>query len=75
MQVSILLELLQFDPSRRPTSAKLLQNSFFSDYHDIDDEPICHSPFDFKFESSTSKEDIKSQIVKAIDDYHNRKMK
>ena len=71
----MLLELLQFDPAKRPTSCQLLDNPFFCDYHDLDDEPVCHSPFDFKFETSTSKEDIKSQIVKAIDDYHNRKLR
>lgn len=55
--------MLVFDPSKRITIEEALNHPYLSSLHEINEEPICSSPFNFDFERSTlSEEDIKELI-------------
>lgn len=55
--------MLVFDPSKRITIEEALNHPYLSSLHEINEEPICRSPFNFDFERSTlSEEDIKELI-------------
>ncbi|KAL6506336.1 Mitogen-activated protein kinase ntf6 [Orobanche gracilis] len=57
--------MLVFDPDKRITVEEALNHPFLSSLHEINEEPICPSPFLFDFEhSSLSEEDIKELIWK-----------
>ncbi|KAJ4970660.1 hypothetical protein NE237_003759 [Protea cynaroides] len=56
-------KMLVFDPSKRITVEEALNHPYLSSLHEINEEPICPSPFNFDFErSSLSEEDIKELI-------------
>ncbi|KAL5711380.1 mitogen-activated protein kinase [Ranunculus cassubicifolius] len=56
---------LVFDPSKRITVDEALNHPYVVSLHEINEEPICQSPFNFDFEqSSLSEEDIKDLIWK-----------
>nr|CAB3263637.1 ERK5 mitogen-activated protein kinase 7 [Phallusia mammillata] len=71
--IDILAMLLTFDPSSRPSADITLKHPFFRHYHDNEDEPICHAPFDFRFEATVTKEEVCKQVSTVIDEYHHRK--
>jgi len=71
--LELLQSFLQFDPAKRPSAKQAVTHSFFSGYHDIDDEPVCPHPFDFRFESTVTKIDVCSQVTAVIEDYQERK--
>jgi len=50
-----------------------LAHSFFSGYHDRDDEPSCQAPFDFRFEATVTKDDVSKEVADVIDQYQARK--
>lgn len=55
--------MLVFDPAKRITVEDALNHPFMISLHEINDEPICDSPFNFDFEqASLSEEDIKELI-------------
>ncbi|KAL5711184.1 mitogen-activated protein kinase [Ranunculus cassubicifolius] len=57
--------MLVFDPSKRITVDEALNHPYVVSLHEINEEPICQSPFNFDFEqSSLSEEDIKDLIWK-----------
>lgn len=57
--------MLVFDPSKRITVEEALNHPFLMSLHEINEEPICSSPFIFDFEqASLSEEDIKELIWK-----------
>lgn len=56
-------KMLVFDPSKRITVEEALNHPFISSLHEINEEPICQTPFIFDFEqSSLTEEDIKELI-------------
>ncbi|XP_076800979.1 uncharacterized protein LOC143445628 [Clavelina lepadiformis] len=71
--LELLYSFLQFDPDKRPTAEHSLSHSFFGGYHDNDDEPICHVPFDFRFEDSVTKDEVRNQVKETVERYHERK--
>ncbi|KAL0393584.1 UNVERIFIED_CONTAM: Mitogen-activated protein kinase [Sesamum latifolium] len=63
LALDLLGKMLIFDPDQRITVDEALCHPFLSSLHDINDEPICSSPFSFDFEQpSTTEENIKELI-------------
>jgi mitogen-activated protein kinase 7 len=68
--LELLAQMLKLDPLERITAAKALEHEYLENYHDIDDEPVCFSPFDFSFDQyNVSKESLKTSIVQEIECY------
>ncbi|XP_076958298.1 mitogen-activated protein kinase homolog NTF6-like [Bidens hawaiensis] len=58
-------KMLVFDPSKRITVEDALNHPFLLSLHEINEEPICSSPFVFDFEQTAlSEEDVKELIWK-----------
>ncbi|XP_062081965.1 mitogen-activated protein kinase homolog NTF6-like [Humulus lupulus] len=56
-------KMLVFDPCKRITVDEALNHPYLSSLHEINEEPICPSPFVFDFEQiSLNEEDIKELI-------------
>lgn len=59
----LLDRMLVFDPSKRITVDEALHHPYLAPLHDINDEPVCASPFSFDFERpSFTEENIKELI-------------
>ncbi|XP_075078168.1 mitogen-activated protein kinase homolog NTF6-like isoform X2 [Nicotiana tabacum] len=55
--------MLVFDPAKRITVEDALNHPFLKSLHEINEEPVCDSPFSFDFEqASLSEDDIKELI-------------
>ena len=68
--LTLLSQMLKLDPLERLTAAKALEHEYLVKYHDIDDEPVCFSPFDFTFDQhNVSKQSLKRSIVQEIECY------
>lgn len=61
--IDLVEKLLFFDPAKRITVEKALNQPFLSSLHEINEEPTCPSPFVFDFEQSSLSED---EILKDI---------
>jgi len=57
--LDLLEKMLKFDPSDRITIEEALEHPYLEAYHDLDDEPIHHSPFDFSFEQLEGMQELK----------------
>ncbi|KAE9459564.1 hypothetical protein C3L33_08531, partial [Rhododendron williamsianum] len=65
LAVDLLEKMLVFDPNKRITVDEALCHPFLSSLHNINDEPICQSPFSFDFEHpSFTEENIKELILR-----------
>ncbi|THU71716.1 hypothetical protein C4D60_Mb04t04420 [Musa balbisiana] len=63
--IDLLEKMLVFDPSKRITVDEALHHPYLASLHDINDEPVCSTPFSFDFEHpSYTEEDIKELIWK-----------
>ncbi|THU71810.1 hypothetical protein C4D60_Mb04t05430 [Musa balbisiana] len=61
--IDLLEKMLVFDPSKRITVDQALHHPYLASLHDINDEPVCPTPFNFDFERpSYTEEDIKELI-------------
>ncbi|CAD5173027.1 unnamed protein product [Musa acuminata subsp. malaccensis] len=61
--IDLLEKMLVFDPSKRITVDEALHHPYLASLHDINDEPVCPTPFSFDFEHpSNTEEDIKELI-------------
>ncbi|KAK8944807.1 Mitogen-activated protein kinase 2 [Platanthera zijinensis] len=61
----LLERMLVFDPSRRITVDEALAHPYLASLHDMNDEPVCQTPFNFEFEQpSVTEEDIKLLIYR-----------
>ncbi|XP_028400572.1 probable cyclin-dependent serine/threonine-protein kinase DDB_G0278487 [Dendronephthya gigantea] len=68
--LDLLGQMLKLDPLERISAAKALEHEYLAKYHDIDDEPVCISPFDFSFdEQHVTKESLKKSIIEEIGCY------
>ncbi|PIA38751.1 hypothetical protein AQUCO_02700155v1 [Aquilegia coerulea] len=68
-------KMLVFDPSKRITVDEALNHPYVASLHEINEEPICPSPFNFDFEqTSLSEEDIKDLIWKESLNFYPDKM-
>ncbi|KAK6163252.1 hypothetical protein DH2020_000116 [Rehmannia glutinosa] len=55
--------MLVFDPAKRITVEEALNHPFLSSLHEINEEPICPSPFVFDFEQSSLSEDEIKELI------------
>nr|GMD12481.1 mitogen-activated protein kinase homolog NTF6 [Ipomoea batatas] len=63
LAIDLAEQMLVFDPAKRITVEDALNHPFLSSLHEINEEPICPSPFNFDFEqASLNEEDIKELI-------------
>ncbi|KAJ8455697.1 hypothetical protein OPV22_035046 [Ensete ventricosum] len=61
--IDLLEKMLVFDPSKRITVDQALRHPYLASLHNINDEPVCATPFNFDFEHpSYTEEDIKELI-------------
>ncbi|KAL8543585.1 hypothetical protein ACS0TY_004233 [Phlomoides rotata] len=65
LALDLLGKMLVFDPEQRITVYDALCHPYLSSLHDINDEPICSTPFSFDFEQpSITEENVKDLIWK-----------
>ncbi|THU72360.1 hypothetical protein C4D60_Mb04t11280 [Musa balbisiana] len=63
--IDLLEKMLVFDPNKRITVDQALHHPYLASLHEINDEPVCSTPFSFDFEHpSHTEEDIKELIWK-----------
>ncbi|PKU73154.1 mitogen-activated protein kinase 2 [Dendrobium catenatum] len=61
--VDLLEKMLVFDPSKRITVDEALCHPYLASFHELNEEPVCPTPFNFDFEHpSLTEEDIKELI-------------
>lgn len=65
--IDLLMRLLAFDPSQRITCQEALEHPYLSVWHDVADEPVCPTKFDFSFEAEDSMEEMKKMIVEEVE--------
>ncbi|XP_068644131.1 mitogen-activated protein kinase homolog NTF6-like [Aristolochia californica] len=62
--IDLLEKMLVFDPCKRISVDEALKHTYLSSLHEINDEPICPTPFVFDFEHpSFNEEDIRELIL------------
>ena len=59
--LDLIEKLLTFDPAKRFTVEEALQHPYLEAYHDVEDEPVHSSAFDFAFEAVDSIDEMKSK--------------
>ncbi len=64
--IDLLDKFLQFDPSLRITVEEALAHPYLESYHDIEDEPLHDTIFDFSFESINSMDEMRKLIASEI---------
>lgn len=63
LAVDLIEKMLAYDPARRITAEEALAHPYLSGLHDVTDEPICPTPFNFDMEEQPlSEEDIRELI-------------
>ncbi|KAL8498508.1 hypothetical protein ACS0TY_021731 [Phlomoides rotata] len=63
LALDLLGKMLVFDPEKRVTVDEALCHPYFSVLHELNDEPICSTPFTFDFEQpSITEENVKELI-------------
>uniref|UniRef100_A0A2P2MM10 mitogen-activated protein kinase n=1 Tax=Rhizophora mucronata TaxID=61149 RepID=A0A2P2MM10_RHIMU len=55
--------MLVFDPRKRITVEEALNHPYLSSLHEINEEPICPSPFIFDFEQTSLNEDDIKELI------------
>ncbi|CAG8484783.1 9860_t:CDS:10 [Paraglomus occultum] len=66
LAIDLLERLLSFDPSERITVEEALEHPYLAVWHDPNDEPVCHSHFDFSFEAINDPEAMKVMIAHEV---------
>ncbi|KAH6825030.1 MAP kinase 4 [Perilla frutescens var. hirtella] len=65
LALDLLGKMLVFDPDQRITVDDALCHPYISTLHDLNDEPICSTPFNFDFElPSITEENVKDLICR-----------
>ncbi|CAL5433168.1 unnamed protein product [Camellia sinensis] len=63
LAIDLLEKMLVFDPTKRITVDEALCHPYLSSLHDINDEPICPSPFSFDFEQPAFNEEKIKDLI------------
>ncbi|PIO57491.1 hypothetical protein TELCIR_21095 [Teladorsagia circumcincta] len=73
--LDLLDKLLTFNPQKRIDIDQALAHSYFEQYHDPTDEPVCEEPFTYEMElDDLPKEKLKELIWQETEAYHTRSM-
>jgi len=70
--LDLLKNLLQFNPKKRLTAEQALQHPYVSQFHNIDEEPICNKKIFIPIDDN-QKFSIKEYRNKLYSDIHKRK--
>jgi serine/threonine protein kinase len=69
--VDLLDKMLVFEPCKRITVEGALGHSYLASLHDLSDEPTCHGPVNFNFDSENiSPEGVREEIMRDIAVFH-----
>ncbi|GAX82696.1 hypothetical protein CEUSTIGMA_g10122.t1 [Chlamydomonas eustigma] len=69
--VDLLDKMLVFDPSKRITVEGALGHPYLASLHDLSDEPTCHGPVNYDFDSENiSPEGVREEIMRDIASFH-----
>ncbi|KAI8567107.1 hypothetical protein RHMOL_Rhmol02G0095500 [Rhododendron molle] len=61
--IDLIEKMLTFDPRQRITVEDALAHPYLTSLHDISDEPICMTPFNFDFEQHALSEDQMKELI------------
>ncbi|ETW78989.1 hypothetical protein HETIRDRAFT_324063, partial [Heterobasidion irregulare TC 32-1] len=69
--LDLLEKMLCFDPESRITVGQALEHPWLAGYHDVDDEPLCPTPFDRwrEIEALETIEQFRETLWKEIEEY------
>ncbi|KAF7823501.1 mitogen-activated protein kinase-like protein NTF6 [Senna tora] len=71
LAIDLAEKMLVFDPAKRITVEEALNHPYLSSFHEINEEPICPTPFVFDFEQTIlNEEDIKELIWRESLSFH-----
>lgn len=63
LAVDLIDKMLVFEPTKRITVEAALEHPYLASLHDINDEPVCHQPFDMEFENVIKDEGAAKRLV------------
>ncbi|KAG5561004.1 hypothetical protein RHGRI_004131 [Rhododendron griersonianum] len=61
--IDLIEKMLTFDPRQRITVEGALAHPYLTSLHDISDEPICMTPFNFDFEQHALSEEQMKELI------------
>ncbi|KAF7151193.1 hypothetical protein RHSIM_Rhsim02G0086000 [Rhododendron simsii] len=61
--IDLIEKMLTFDPRQRITVEDALAHPYLTSLHDISDEPICMTPFNFDFEQHALSEEQMRELI------------
>lgn len=65
--IDLLNRMLTLNPAERITAEQALEHEYFSEYHDVEDEPVAPEPFSFEYELDDLPQDqLKELIMKEV---------
>lgn len=64
--LTLLDQMLAFDPSRRVAVEQALEHPYLSIWHDASDEPVCPLTFDFTFEVVDEVPEMRKMILDEV---------
>ncbi|KAL8059738.1 hypothetical protein ABFX02_03G106300 [Erythranthe guttata] len=63
LAIDLIEKMLTFDPRQRITVEGALAHPYLNSLHDISDEPVCTTPFNFDFEQHALTEEQMKELI------------
>ncbi|KAL1543889.1 Mitogen-activated protein kinase mmk1 [Salvia divinorum] len=63
LAIDLIEKMLTFDPRQRLTVEGALEHPYLNSLHDISDEPVCATPFNFDFEQHALTEEQMKELI------------
>ncbi|KAL1533677.1 Mitogen-activated protein kinase mmk1 [Salvia divinorum] len=63
LAIDLVEKMLTFDPRQRITVEGALAHPYLNSLHDISDEPVCETPFNFDFEQHALTEEQMKELI------------